>query len=55
MKVYARAVRRRERLVGAALREFYRAAHWAAMGSGEPVGADHGPEAVEAQAPETAL
>ena len=35
MKVYARAVRRRERLTGPALREFDRAVHWAAMGSGE--------------------
>lgn len=33
MRVYARAVRRRERLTGNALREFDRAVHWAQMGT----------------------
>jgi hypothetical protein len=36
MRVYARAVRRRERLTGAALREFDRALEWAEMGRIEP-------------------
>jgi hypothetical protein len=40
MKVYASAVRRRERLIGVALREFDAALEWAAMGSGEPVSVD---------------
>lgn len=34
MKVYASAVRRRERLIGTALSEFDAALDWAAMGSG---------------------
>jgi integrase len=36
MRVYARAVRRRERLTGTALREFDRALEWAEMGRIEP-------------------
>lgn len=36
MKVYASAVRRRERLIGAALREFDAALEWAAMGQRRP-------------------
>jgi hypothetical protein len=35
-KVYASAVRRRERLIGAALREFDAALEWVVMSSGEP-------------------
>jgi integrase len=54
MKVYASAVRRRERLVGAALREFDAALDWAAMGSGEPVSVESEPSASDGQAPETA-
>jgi integrase len=53
MKVYASAVRRRERLVGAALREFDAALDWAAMGSGERVSVESellaGGEAMQAQ------
>lgn len=37
MKVYASAVRRRERLIGAALREFDAALEWAAMSGEGPV------------------
>lgn len=55
MKLYARAVRRRERLVGAVLREFHKAVHWAAMGSGDLAGAVHGPAATGVQQSETAL
>lgn len=40
MKVYASAVRRRERLIGAALREFDAALGWAAMGSGGRIETD---------------
>jgi integrase len=54
MKVYASAVRRRERLIGAALREFDAALDWAAMGSGEPVSVDHEPSASDGQSPEVA-
>jgi len=54
MKVYASAVRRRERLIGAALREFDAALEWAAMGSGEPVSVDSEPNASDGQSPETA-
>lgn len=54
MKVYASAVRRRERLIGAALREFDAALEWAAMGSGEPISADSEPTAIDGQSPETA-
>jgi len=54
MKVYASAVRRRERLIGAALREFDAALDWAAMGSGEPIYADVEPNASDGQSPETA-
>ena len=54
MKVYASAVRRRERLIGAALREFDAALDWAAMGSGEPIFADSEPTADDGQSPETA-
>lgn len=54
MKVYASAVRRRERLIGAALREFDAALEWAEMGSGEPVSVDSEPTASAAQSPDTA-
>lgn len=54
MKVYASAVRRRERLIGAALREFDAALDWAAMGSGESISADPEPNASDGQSPETA-
>jgi integrase len=54
MKVYASAVRRRERLIGAALREFDAALDWAAMGSGEPVSVKSEPSASDEQSPETA-
>jgi len=54
MKVYASAVRRRERLIGAALREFDAALEWAAMGSGEPILADSESNASDGQSPETA-
>lgn len=54
MKVYASAVRRRERLIGAALREFDAALEWAAMGSGEPIFADSESNASDGQSPETA-
>jgi hypothetical protein len=40
MKVYASAVHRRERLIGAALREFDAALEWAAMGCGGRVEAE---------------
>jgi integrase len=53
MKVYASAVRRRERLVGAALREFDAALEWAAMGSGEPASAESEPLVSDGQSPET--
>lgn len=54
MKVYANAVRRRERLIGAALRELDAALDWAAMGSGEPILADSEPNANDGQSPGTA-
>lgn len=54
MKVYATAVRRRERLIGAALREFDAALEWAAMGSGEPIHADSELTASDGQSPGTA-
>jgi integrase len=54
MKVYASAVRRRERLIGAALREFDAALEWAAMGSGGRVEAEIEPNASDGQLPETA-
>ena len=54
MKVYASAVRRRERLIGAALREFDAALDWAAMGSGEPILADSEPTVNDGQSPEMA-
>jgi integrase len=54
MKVYASAVRRRERLIGVALREFDAALDWAAMGSGEPVSVESEPSADDSQPPETA-
>ncbi|MBW8060732.1 MAG: tyrosine-type recombinase/integrase [Solirubrobacterales bacterium] len=54
MKVYASAVRRRERLIGTALREFDAALDWAAMGSGEPISVDSEPTASDGQSPETA-
>ncbi len=49
MKVYASAVRRRERLIGVALREFDAALDWAALGSGEPVSVDSEPGAGDGQ------
>ena len=55
MKVYARAVRRRERLTGTALREFDRAIHWAAMGSGGQTEADRGATVTDAPSPDMAL
>ena len=54
MKVYASAVRRRERLIDVALREFDAALDWAALGSGEPDLADSEPAAGDGQTPETA-
>jgi len=54
MKVYASAVRRRERLIGTALREFDVALDWAAMGSGEPIHADAKPNGSDGQSLETA-
>lgn len=54
MKVYASAVRRRERLIGVALREFDAALDWAAMDSGEPVSVDSEPTGSDGQSPETA-
>lgn len=54
MKVYASAVRRRERLIGAALREFDAALDWAAMGSGGPIYADVELNGSDGQSPETA-
>ena len=54
MKVYASAVRRRERLIGVALREFDAALDWAALGSGEPDSVDSEPGAGDGQTPETA-
>jgi integrase len=54
MKVYASAVRRRERLIGAALREFDAALEWAAMDSGEPVSVDQRPTVSDGQSPEVA-
>ncbi len=54
MKVYASAVRRRERLIGAALREFDAALDWAAMGSGEPIFAESEPTGSDGHSPETA-
>jgi integrase len=54
MKVYASAVRRRERLIGAALREFDAALEWAAMGSGGQVETEIEPNANGGQSPEMA-
>jgi integrase len=54
MKVYASAVRRRERLIGVALREFDAALEWAAMGGGVQEWANSGPDADGRQSPETA-
>jgi integrase len=54
MKVYASAVRRRERLIGVALREFDAALEWAALGSGEPISVDPEPTASDGQSPEVA-
>jgi hypothetical protein len=54
MKVYANAVRHRERLIGAALREFDAALDWAAMGSGGRVEVEIEPNASDGQPPETA-
>ena len=53
MKVYARAVRRRERLSGASLREFDNAVY-AAMGSGEPARHDFARNASGTETPESA-
>ena len=49
MKVYASAVRCRERLIGVALREFDAALEWAAMGSGEPVSVESEPSVDDVQ------
>lgn len=54
MKVYARAVRRRERLTGSTLREFDRALQWAAMGSQTAKDADQESNATAAQSPSMA-
>lgn len=54
MKVYASAVRRRERLIGVALREFDAALDWAALGSGGPDLVGSEPGASGGQTPETA-
>jgi integrase len=54
MKVYASAVRRRERLIGAALRKFDAALEWAAMGSGGRVETEIEPNVNDGQSPETA-
>lgn len=54
MKVYASAVRRRERLIGAALREFDAALEWAAMGSGGRIETNIEPNASGEQSPELA-
>jgi len=54
MKVYASAVRRRGRLVGAALREFDAALDWAALGSGESASDDSAPGTGDEQATEMA-
>ena len=54
MKVYGSAVRRRERLIGVALREFDAALDRAAMDSGESFSADSKPSANDGQSPETA-
>jgi hypothetical protein len=54
MKVYATAVRRRERLIGAALREFDAALEWAAMGSGGLASTDDESNAHGVQSSETA-
>jgi integrase len=54
MKVYASAVRRRERLIGAALREFDAALEWAAMGSGGRVETEIEPNANGGQSAEAA-
>ena len=54
MKVYASAVRRRERLIGAALGEFDAALDWAAMGSGGLPSTDVESSASDGQPPETA-
>jgi len=47
MKVYTSAIRRRERLVGVALREFDHALHWALMGTSPDTSLD---EAVSSEA-----
>jgi hypothetical protein len=47
-------VRRRERLIGVALREFDAALKWAAMGSGEPVSVESEPSADDSQSLEMA-
>lgn len=54
MKVYASAVRRRERLIGAALREFDAALEWAAMGSGGRIETEIESNANDGQSPGTA-
>jgi hypothetical protein len=54
MKVYASAVRRRERLIGAALTEFNAALDWAAMGSGGSIHTDVESIVSDGQLPETA-
>jgi integrase len=54
LRVYARAVRRRDRLTGAALREFDKALEWAEMGRIESADIDARPEPSVTQTPETA-
>jgi integrase len=54
MKVYAQAVRRRERLAGSALHEFDRALHWAEMGRIEPAKPDDRPVPSNDRSPEMA-
>jgi integrase len=54
MKVYARAVRRRDRLSGEHLRAFDAALDWAAMGSGETDQSPEAPPVVDTEVEETA-
>jgi integrase len=54
MKVYAQAVRRRERLTGTALREFDRALQWADMGRIEPAKAVDRPSTLRSESAATA-
>jgi hypothetical protein len=54
MKLYASAVRRRERLIGVALRESDAALEWAATGSGGLVSVESEPSADDSQTSEMA-